>query len=79
MLAAVLKKAQITGEIADAVMAMAVEHPPRNAWDMHNLITYASSHLLTTPRQVERAQETAASFADETGHAKSCPLCHRTA
>jgi hypothetical protein len=78
ILAALLKKAQIGGEIADAVMAMAVERPPRNAWDMHNLITYASSHLLTAPRQVERAQETAASFADETSHAMTCPLCHRT-
>jgi hypothetical protein len=78
ILAALLKKAQISGGIADAVMAMAVERPPRNAWDMHNLITYASSHLLTAPRQVERAQETAAAFADETSHAKTCPLCHRT-
>jgi hypothetical protein len=78
MLAALLKKAQITGEIADAVMAMAVENPPRNAWDMHNLITYASSHLLTVPRQVDRTQRAAADFADETSHARSCPLCHRT-
>jgi hypothetical protein len=78
MLAALLKKAQIGGEIADAVMAMAVENPPRNAWDMHNLITYASSHLLTAPRQVDRTQRTAADFADEAAHARSCPLCHRT-
>ena len=78
MLAALLKKAQITGEIADAVMAMAVENPPRNAWDMHNLITYASSHLLTAPRQVDRTQKAAAAFADESTHAQTCPLCHRT-
>jgi hypothetical protein len=78
ILAALLKKAQIGGEIADAVMAMAVERPPRNAWEMHNLITYASSHLLTTPRQVERAQQTAAAFANETSHSRSCPLCHRS-
>ena len=78
MLSALLQKAQITGEIAEAVMAMAVEHPPRNAWDMHNLITYASSHLLTAPRQVDRTQRAAARFADEAMHARSCPLCHRT-
>jgi hypothetical protein len=78
MLAALLQKANITGQIADAVMAMAVENPPRNAWDMHNLITYASSHLLTVPNQVERTQRAAASFADETTHSKTCPLCHRT-
>jgi hypothetical protein len=78
MLAALLQKANITGGIADAVMAMAVENPPRNAWEMHNLITYASSHLLIMPRQVERTQRTAAHFADETTHSKTCPLCHRT-
>ena len=78
ILAALLKKAQITGDIADAVMAMAVEHPPRNAWEMHNLITYASSHLLTAPRQVDRTQKAAAEFADEATHAQACPLCHRT-
>lgn len=78
ILAALLKKTQIGGEIADAIMAMAVENPPRNAWEMHNLITYASSHLLTAPRQVERARQTAASFANETSHARTCPLCHRT-
>jgi hypothetical protein len=77
VLAALLKKARIGGEIADAVMAMAVENPPRNAWDMHNLITYASSHLLTASRQVDRTQRTAADFADEATHARSCPLCHR--
>jgi hypothetical protein len=78
ILAALLKRAQISGGIADAVMALAVERPPRNAWEMHNLITYASSHLLTSPHQVERARQTAAAFADETGHARTCPLCHRT-
>jgi hypothetical protein len=78
MLAALLQKSNITGGIADAVMAMAVENPPRNAWEMHNLITYASSHLLTVPNQVERTQRTAARFADEATHAKTCPLCHRT-
>jgi len=79
MLSALLKRAQITGEIAEAVMAMAVENPPRNAWDMHNLITYASSHLLTAPRKVDRTQRAAAAFADEATHARACPLCHRTA
>jgi hypothetical protein len=75
MPATLLKKAQITSEIAEAVMA--VENPPRNAWDGHNLITYALSHLLTAPRQVDRTQRAAAGFADEATHAESCPLCHR--
>jgi hypothetical protein len=77
ILAALLERAKIKGEVADAVMAMAVERPPRNAWDMHNLITFASTHLLTAPAQVDRAQDIAAEFADESTHAKSCPLCHR--
>jgi hypothetical protein len=60
-------------------MAMAVERPPRNAWEMHNMLTYASTHLLQTLGQIARTQQTAADFADETGHSKTCPLCHRTA
>jgi hypothetical protein len=78
ILAALLKKAGMGREVSEALMAMAVERPPRNAWEMHNLLTYASTHLLQTPTQIARTQQTAADFADETGHAKTCPLCHRT-
>lgn len=76
MLESLIKQAGITGEIADAVRGMAIENPPTNAWEMTNLITYASSHLLEAgPRQ--RAQKIAAEFSDEESHSKTCPLCRR--
>jgi hypothetical protein len=77
MLEALLKQARIGGKVAEAVRAMAIERPPRNSWEMHNLITYASSHLLEAA-PAQRAQSTAANFADEERHPRTCPLCRRT-
>lgn len=77
MLDALLKQAGIGGKIAESVRSMAIERPPANAWEMQNLITYASSHLLEGP-SAQRAQRAAADFADESTHAQSCPLCRRT-
>jgi hypothetical protein len=75
MLEHLLRQAAIKGESAEAVRALAIEHPPQNAWDMSNLITHASSHLLgPVPRQ--RAQQVNADFSGEDSHAKTCPLCH---
>lgn len=77
MLEALLKQARIGGKVAEAVRSMAIERPPRNSWELQNLITYASSHLLeAAPRQ--RAQQVAADFADEERHSRTCPYCHRT-
>jgi len=78
MLEALIIRAKINPEVAKAVKAMAIERPPRNAWEMVNLITYASSHLLEAPKQVATAQKVAADFADEAMHAKTCPLCRKT-
>ena len=77
MLEALIRQARLPREVADAVRAMAIERPPRNAWAMHNLITYASSHLLEAPAEVARAQQTAADFGSEERHARTCPICHR--
>ena len=77
MLEYLIKRAKISGKAAEAIRAMAIERPPRNAWELQNLITYASSHLLETAQQVQRAQSVAADFADEERHARACPLCQR--
>ncbi len=72
-----LKQAGVRGVMAEAVRARALEEPPRTAYDMMNLLTWASSHLLEEPRQIIRAQAAAAHFSEETTHARSCPVCHR--
>lgn len=78
MLEAMLKEARITGEDADVVRARAIEEPPRNTYELVNLITWASSHLIREPARVRQAQIAAATFTSQEEHAQLCPLCHRT-
>ena len=73
-----LKEAGVKGEIADAVRTMAIQEPPRNTYEMFNLITWASSHLIKEPAQIDRARIVAAKFTSTETHQTYCPLCHRT-
>lgn len=77
VLTALLRHSRISGNDADAVRALALEHPPENSYDMLNLITYATSHVLEQPQRVRRAQLTAGNYASEESHQRLCPLCHR--
>jgi len=76
ILEGLLKEAGITGQVADAVRAMAIESPPENMYDAMNFLTYASSHLLTEPREVQRAQKAASRFLREANPTQVCPVCH---
>jgi len=71
-----LKRAKISGDVADIIRSRAIQEPPRNSYEMLNLITWASSHLLTEPAQIGRAREVAATFASEETHHAYCPMCH---
>jgi len=77
VLTSMLREAKISGGPADAIRAMAIESPPENRYQMMNLISYASSHLLERPDQVRRAQNTVADYAHEHANHLECPLCHR--
>jgi len=70
-----LRRAGITGKEAEAVRAQAIQEPPRNAYDMMNLITWASSHIVRSPESVQRALNAGATFTSESQHASICPLC----
>lgn len=76
ILEAMIRDAKLPPEAADAVRAMAIESPPTNRYDIHNLITNAASHLVGEPDQVRRAQRTAADFAGEVTNTRECPMCH---
>jgi hypothetical protein len=76
MLEALLKEAKISGEDAEAVRARAMEEPPRNTYDLLNLVTWASSHVIRKPHRIQRTLDTAASFTAEQEHARICPVCH---
>ena len=76
MLEELLRQAGITGKDAEAVRAQAIQEPPRNTYELLNLITWASSHIVKSPERVQRALNAGATFTDETEHATVCPLCH---
>lgn len=76
MLEDLLRQAGITGKEAEAVRAQAIQSPPRNTYDMLNLVSWASSHIVRSPERVQRAQNAVAVFTDASQHASVCPLCH---
>lgn len=76
VLEAMLKQARISGSDANAVRALALENPPQNSYDMMNLITNATSHLLQNPSQVRRAQNAVAAYTSSDQHERVCPVCH---
>jgi hypothetical protein len=71
-----LRQAGIIGKDAEAVRALAIQQAPRNSYEMMNLITYASSHIIEHPERRQRALNAAASFVDDSEHSTTCPLCH---
>ncbi len=75
MLEELLRQAGITGKEAEAVRAQAIQEPPRNAYDMMNLITWASSHIVRSPERIQRTLAASAAFTSESQHASICPLC----
>jgi len=76
MLGELLRQAGITGKEAEAVRAQAIQDPPRNSYDMVNLVTWASSHIVRRPEKIQRALNASATFTSESEHARVCPLCH---
>lgn len=78
ILEALLREAKISGKDAEAVRALAIEESPENSYQMMNLITRASSHLIELPQRVRQAQLAVANYTYEHEHARICPLCHAT-
>lgn len=75
MLEAMIKEAGLPPEARETIRSMAIENPVRNAYDILNLITYASSHILTEPRHVRRARKAVEDFQSQDTHALFCPVC----
>jgi hypothetical protein len=76
MLEELLRQTGITGKEAEAVRARAIQEPPRNSYEMLNLITWASSHIVQSPEKIQRAMIASATFTSESEHSSVCPLCH---
>ncbi|MEE8466638.1 MAG: hypothetical protein V3S68_09190 [Dehalococcoidia bacterium] len=77
VLTALLREAGMGKETNAAVEARALEHPPENEWDMHNLLTWGATHVEQDPVRRRKANRAAADFADADQHARFCPTCHR--
>ena len=77
LLEALLKQAKVGKYAGEAVRARALQEPPQNAYNLMNLLTWASSHLLESNEMARRTQVVAANFAQETAHRRVCPVCHR--
>jgi hypothetical protein len=72
----VLQQAHLPDDLEDLVRARALAHPPENAWEMLNLITYATSHATTDYDIVRRSNKAMSTFAHNVAVHKVCPLCH---
>lgn len=72
-----MREGGIRGDIANAIRNNAIAEPPETEWDMVNLISQATSHIIEDARQVVRAQRAAASFTAEAEHRRICPTCSR--
>ncbi|MBA7626044.1 hypothetical protein ES703_33482 [subsurface metagenome] len=78
MLDALLIEAGIKDDLAAAVRARALAQPPENAYDLHNLVTYATTHDMTEPHEIDRARRATRLYASATEHARICPACHQS-
>ena len=77
LLGGIVQDAGLRGDVASTLWAKATEEPPQTAYDILNLMTWLSSHVIEDPKKVIRLQQVSANFADEVFHNKSCPTCKR--
>jgi len=78
MLEALIKQAGLDPNVAEAVRSRALQEPPTNAYDMMNLVSFATSHLMDEPKRIHRAQSAIAAYTDAETHALTCPVCRRS-
>lgn len=77
VLEAMLREMRASKEVVEAVRARAIEEPPRTAYDVMNLITWAGSHVAERPEEIMRAHRAVATFVSTDTHSRICPVCHR--
>ena len=77
ILAGLLRRSGIRGDYAEAVNAEAIEAPPQNAYDMLNLITWATSHVIDNPMTIVRSHNAVSNFIKEQEHKAICPMCRQ--
>ena len=71
-----LQRAGIRGRHADMVLERAAMESPETMYDVLNLLTWVSSHLLTTPSAVVRAQNASVEYSRAAVSGR-CPACYK--
>ena len=71
----VLRQSRLPEGVAEAVRAHALEQPPRNAWDLMNLVTWGTSHATDDYQVVRRSNQAMSTFAHNVAVHKVCPVC----
>ncbi|MDD3984187.1 MAG: hypothetical protein PHU54_09700 [Candidatus Omnitrophica bacterium] len=80
LLESMMHQAGIKDEIADALRAQAIERPPESSWDMTNLISFGTSHLMNDekPKRLLKAMNSISGYIGGARHNRECPMCHRS-
>jgi len=80
LLESMMHEAGIRDQLADALRSQAIERPPESSWDMANLISFGTSHLMAydEPKRVLKAMNSVAGYIGGARHNRECPMCHRS-
>jgi len=71
----VIRQSHLPEGLAEAVRARALEQPPRNAWDLMNLVTWGTTHATDDYQVVRRSHKAMSTFAHNVAVHKVCPIC----
>ena len=77
LLGGFIKDARLTGKEQTALLSKATDETPETAFDVLNLLTWLSSHVIQDPTRVRRAQNVAARFIEDEVYHRNCPTCKR--
>jgi hypothetical protein len=77
MLSGLMKRARLTSRMIEMIHGKALEEHPETAYDLLQLLTWATSHVMDDPRRIRRAQLAGAVFTDEVQHQAYCRSCRR--
>jgi hypothetical protein len=72
-----IRAARLPRHMADPMRDAAIAHPPRNMYDLYNLLTYVSTHHARNFGEQVQAMQRAGEQAEPGHHARYCPTCRR--
>lgn len=70
-----IRQSHLPDDLGEAVRARALAHPPTNAWELMNLITWGTTHATSDYDVVRKSQKAMSQFAHNVAVHKVCPLC----